>query len=261
MYCGVNHHGLGDLAQAIASAQDAVRIFGQLDDRQGLGYARMVHGMALIDSGSQDLASAELHAAARLFREVGHQQGEAHSMRALGRAQSRAQDHRAAADSYRRALAALGPEGNPADHAILNMGLASELSELGEHDAALRQARSAAVTLLTLRRLGNRFLLTRANHVIGQIELASGRTDAPIRRFAAVAESYRELDARLWQARALRDLGAAWRLAGQPDQARAALTRSLALLTDQAAPDVTEVSALLAALDSGASSADSDVSS
>jgi tetratricopeptide (TPR) repeat protein/DNA polymerase III delta prime subunit len=247
VYLGNNHHGLGDLCRAVAEGGRAQRTFQALGDRQGLGYAHLVVGTALVAaSGQPGEAARELSLASQSFRAVRHAQGEAHATRALAHLQAQQGQFRAAGASYRRALRALGPGIGAADEAMLTLGLARVLHEQGQPGQALRLAKRAAGIF---QRLDNCFLQTRADHLIACIELTSGESESAIARLERAAAAYGELDARLWQARALRDLGEAWMAAGNRARAQTVWARAQAMLTDDQLPDAAELATLRAGLE------------
>jgi tetratricopeptide (TPR) repeat protein len=202
IYLSSNYHALRDYPRAASSAQRALRAFEELDDQQGIAYARLMLGIAAPDAE----AVADLTLSMEQFRRAGHTQGVALATQALGSSLSQLGRHREAAAAYLEALATIGPALAPADEAALKLSAAQAFTRQGRVTEALPWAEQA---MAAFSEIGHLYMQTRASHAIAMIELSTGRRAEAVARLEDAARIYNELGDAFSHTRALRDLSTA----------------------------------------------------
>jgi predicted ATPase/DNA-binding XRE family transcriptional regulator len=219
----------GDYASARARYEQALEIYRELGDRQGIANSLNdlgnVHGLQGDYATRRSLQEQSL----ALFREVDDRSGIAGALFQLANVASVEGDHVAAASLFNESLEMLRELGDKRGIAMSLASLGNEGEALGDHDAAWSYYQEG---LQIFRELGDRWSI--ANSLVNLGNVACNRGDYPAAR-ALLEESlglFRELGAKRGIAYALAGLGNAARSEGDYRQAASLLKESLAIRMD-----------------------------
>jgi tetratricopeptide (TPR) repeat protein len=206
---------------------------------------RMLGGAAAM-LGDHERAHAHLHHALHLYTEAGDPVGQAHTHRGLGYLWEWRGRPEQALDHAQQALTLYQAAGHRRGQAVALSTVGWCHALLGDHTAALTSCQQA---LTLLEQLGDR------DGQAGTWD-SLGYAHHHLAHFAHAADCYqhaltlyRDLGDRHNEADTLTRLGDTHHAAGQPDQARAAWTTALDLLTSLNHPDSAAVRGKLATLD------------
>jgi tetratricopeptide (TPR) repeat protein/transcriptional regulator with XRE-family HTH domain len=239
---GVVQQRMGDHRAAAASFEQAVALFGDVEEQPGLAYALNNLGLLHALTGDHRAAAAAHRHALHVARRTRDRLAEADTLNCLGVAQRLTGDYAAAAGGQQHALALFRELDHPwgqAD-ALNQLGLAQQ--QTGDHPAA---AASLQHALALFRELGHRLGQAETLNSLG--DLASGTADnerAGVYYSQALAIA-RDIGAPLEEARALEGLGRAGLQDDDIGHAVARLRQALAIYHRLGSPAAASLDQLL----------------
>ncbi|MFJ6485435.1 tetratricopeptide repeat protein [Streptomyces sp. NPDC091682] len=127
----------GRTDQAVAAAEESLRLFGDLGDRRSEGEAWSNLGIALQEQGRCEEAVAAQERANTILSEAGHPHSAAAARRNLGGALSAAGRHEAAITAYEQAVAMFAELAEVHEVGVAFAGLAEALDRAGRARAAV----------------------------------------------------------------------------------------------------------------------------
>ncbi|MBO0802452.1 MAG: tetratricopeptide repeat protein [Nocardiopsaceae bacterium] len=211
-------------------------------DRHAQAQMHIQLGAAHRSLGDLGTAARHFSRALELFRDVGHQLGEASALDQLGVVQLRNGRHNEAISDFTKALDIHQTLGRPRGIALMNLNIGQALDASGRQDQAAGYLRTAAGQFESI---GEPYHRARALTALGTALIGSGRTgDAEEPLLAALATA-EELGASYERAHAhvrLADLAGAL---GQSARAAQHLEQALVLFTELNAPQADSVRARL----------------
>jgi DNA-binding SARP family transcriptional activator/tetratricopeptide (TPR) repeat protein len=197
---------LGEHDIALPLHHRAVSRLEALGDQEGAAHAHYGLGYMHRELGDDDRAITHLNQAIELYRRVGHVRGEATAVRGLGLV------HRARGelDQAETLCARAHLMATTAPDRLLSCYTGQALAKVWiRQQRPERAAEPLAEMLVTSLGLRDRLGAALIRRTIGEMHLAAGRPQEALAFLIEAEDGWKELDHQLWQARTLRDIGAA----------------------------------------------------
>ncbi len=213
---------------AVAAADRAVELAGELDDRELLVAALRQRGLCRIARGAYREALADLRPALRMLDEADEPADGAEIALAIGHARLGLHDHGGAIAAYDDALRRSDRVEDLEMSAVAHTALGNVHGSLGDHPSAVRHHRAALALRDRAGEADPRLLAVICSDVgVGYLRMGSHEQAREF--FERAAQLAREGADRYLEACALANLGGAWLAAGNVEAARELVIRALLL--------------------------------
>ncbi|MEW6335785.1 MAG: tetratricopeptide repeat protein [Acidobacteriota bacterium] len=225
-YAGMMLSHVGKTWDAIASVQEALAIFRELNDDKGVAAATNNLGVMHERLGEYEEALRFNLESLRIEERLGRKIGIANNLNSVGNIHSELGEHLKARDYYRRALALFRElDEQPGVGRCLN-NLGNTYEKQGDDAEALRYFGEA---LEIAGRIGNRGDEANARNNMGIVLKKQGKYRAAREQYAAVAEIRTALGQKQELATCLHNIAETYLLERRFAEARAAVERSVAI--------------------------------
>jgi tetratricopeptide (TPR) repeat protein len=223
---GAAHRRLGRYQEALDHNEQALAIYGELDDRAGIATALRGIGGLQWRLGHYLEALDQLNEAVRVHREVGDLAGEAGALNNLGIVCRRLGRYPQALEHYERALIVHRELGDPNGQAGTMNNLGIVYLRLGRYPEALDLYQQA---LAIYQQRGDRSGEAIALNNLGEAYERLQRYHDAVQHHHAALTIYREVGYRVGEGVALQGLGAVYGRLGQHPQALDCLRQAIAI--------------------------------
>lgn len=140
---GEVYYSKGNLAKTSECFEAALRLFAEVGDRRGEGWARLFLGYLSNAIGERERAMDQFNQALALYRAVGDRRGEALSLTAIGVTHSRTADEETAISLHREAGLIFHALGDRQSEAITLNGAGQAYENLHQYELALESYQQA----------------------------------------------------------------------------------------------------------------------
>lgn len=228
-------HHLHDLT----ATQDAALLAAQrLGDPRLIASAYRTRARAASQLGHNDDAYDGYCQALEICRDVGDRLGQAIAHGALGDVLQQQGRHRQAIDHSEQAAALYHELDHLAGHADALNTIGWSTMHLGECEQAVAYCQKA---LALQQQIGNQYGIANSWHSIGYAYQHLRQHLKAIDCYRHARDGFQAIGVRYFEAATLRDLGDAHRAAGEPEAARGAWRKAVAILDDLGHPEADEV--------------------
>ena len=220
------HLASGHLSDAVTVHSHASRAARQLSDPTGQAHALTNLGVAHLQLGRYEPASAALTRSLELFARAGDPAGQARTLNNLGIVAKRMGHYRAAADHFQQALTLFRRAGERTNEARALGNLGNLQERLGHYQAATGHLQQA---LELFRATGDQTGQAHTLHDLGVVDTRLGRYEAATRHLGQALDLFRRVGHRDGHGWALHGLGLLHTHRGEPAIAQQYYEQALAI--------------------------------
>ena len=211
---------------AIASYEDAMRLYQQVGDRLGEANVRKAVGDVQQFRKDMDVALGSYEEALTLFRQVGSKLGEANVLRAIGDVQQFRDEREAALGSYEQALTLFRQVGSKLGEANVLQAMGDVQQFRKDMDTALGSYEEA---LTLFRQVGDRLGEANVLQSMGGMQQFRNEREAALGSYEQALVLFRQVGDRLGEANVLQATGDVQQFHGEHGAALASYEQAFAL--------------------------------
>lgn len=175
---GEASYSLGQLRESIEILQQALSLWTELKNNDGIALAQLNLGYARSDMGDNDQAQKDYSEALAFFRGSGNKRGEALALTILGTIHSFNGDNQAALDTHQQAMSLFQTVGDLAGEGIVLNSIGKTYEDLNKLDTALDNYNKA---LAIFQQRGNIDFQSVTNYYLGRTYNRMGNQDEALK--------------------------------------------------------------------------------